>query len=173
MTAPRLPEPFARNLHPAEIAELARDGQHCDVRRCREPVTIYGWYHRRTGGQVLGYERFLCNAHGEDFARRHHLTIEPAPAESDLPDRSLIASRPGAFLFGMSADMFAAHDAARWHCDYPGCRQRARYFSALRYAAAGRIRHRARFLCDGHAERFAAAHGIDIAAVLPPEGDTR
>lgn len=171
-----VPEPFIRHLHPAEIAEFIRDGQHCDVRRCHEPAIIYGWYWRLWSGRPTVYERLLCGPHGEAFARRQHADIEPAPAESELryPHLPPQATGPGAYLAGMSADMFAAHDAAGWHCDDPGCGQRARYFSALRYAAAGRIRHRARFLCDGHAARFADKHGIDLASVRPPvEGGAR
>ena len=178
MTAPAQLPPFARRLHQLEIDGSARRGEHCDTRGCREPVTIVGWYHRRSGGQVLGFERFLCTAHGEAFAARHHLAIEPAPteaelAEVDLPHLDPEPPRPWTYLTGMSAAMLADHEAEGWHCDWPRCRGQAKYFSVRRYQpAGGKFRRVARFLCIPHAERFAARHGIDFAAVLPPERST-
>lgn len=167
-----LPDPFARYLHPAEAAEFAQDGRHCDARRCREPITVYGWYRRRSGGLRLGHERYLCAGHGADFARRHHLEIEPAPAEADVrPHRP--ADTPWAHLHGMSAEMLRLHQAGGWHCDAPRCREAARYLASYRYRlGSGRMRQEARFLCSRHAESFAARHGIDMGAVTPPEGES-
>ena len=172
----RLPEPFVRHLHPVEIAEFTAGGQHCDVRGCHKPVTIYGWYYRLRSGHQLAYERHLCGPHGEAFARRQHADIEPAPAESELryPHLPPRVTGPGAYLAGMSAGQLAEHDELGWHCDFPRCRERARYLSSLRYlTGSGQTRRRARFVCDGHAARFAARHGINFTAVLPPERSSR
>jgi hypothetical protein len=177
VTAVQLP-PFARHIHELEAEQFARAGEHCDTRGCREPIAIFAWYHRRTGGQVLGYERFLCTAHGEAFAARHHLTVEPAPTEAELADANLPhldpEPQPQTFLYGMSAAMLADHEAGGWHCDWPRCREEARYFSGRHYQPPrGKFRRVARFLCIPHARRFAADHGIDFAAVTPPEGESR
>lgn len=170
MSAPAQVRPFARHVHPLELADLARDGQqHCGTRRCREPIAVYGWYYRRCRGQVLGYERYLCTGHGEAFAARHHLAVEDAPpaAVLNLPRP---APRLGARLEGMSAQMTADHEAFGWHCDRQRCRQEARYLSSHAYRTpAGRFVRDSRFLCVPHARRFAARHGLDFAAVLPPE----
>jgi hypothetical protein len=32
-------------------------------------------------GRVLVAEHFRCEEHGQEFARRHHIEIEPAPPE--------------------------------------------------------------------------------------------
>lgn len=172
MNAP-LTEAFARHLHPAEIADFARRGQHCDVRRCREPVEAYGWYYRfdRHLGKKIGHERFLCPGHGEAFAARHRLVLEPAPSLEEVSGAHVRPPVPGrATLTGMSADMIAAHEARGWTCDIPRCHAEARYLSGLNYATqAGQVRHLSRFLCDRHASTFAVRHGIDTTSVRPPE----
>lgn len=166
--------PFIRRIHPLEADELAKEGQQrCDTGRCPEPVALYAWYHRRQSGEVLGHERYLCTAHGEMFAARHHMTVEDAPPASvlNLPRPE---PRLGAGLEGMSAQMLADHEVFGWHCDSPRCRQEARYLSSYAYKTpAGRFRRETRFLCDSHARRFAERHGIDFAAVLPPEEVSR
>ena len=58
-----------------------------------------------------------------------------------------------------------------WHCGFPRCSDPARYLSSLRYVAGGG--QRGAFLCDRHAASLATRHGIDIAAVLPAEGNSR
>jgi hypothetical protein len=165
VSAPRL-EPFARSVHPAETARLTADGRHCDHRGCREPIAVYAWYYPPQI-RPAGHERFLCAEHGKAFARRQGLPIRPALEESELPP--VRVQRPGAYLTGMGASQLQEHEAEGWHCDFPGCRQPARYRSSLRYEQAGRIRRQSRFLCIPHAEQFAARHGIDMAAVPPPE----
>jgi hypothetical protein len=167
VNAPRL-EPFARHLHPAETAWFAEAGEHCDHPRCRQPVAVYSWYYPNALGGQIGSGRQLCAQHGEEFARRRGLVIEPAPEESDLPERRP-APRPGAWLAGMSAEMLRLHVEGGWHCDHPRCTSPAWYFSSLHYLRAERMQHRSWFLCVPHAERFAGRHGIDFAAVRPPE----
>jgi len=166
-------EAFARHLHPAEISELAARGQHCDVRRCREPIATYGWYYRfdRHLATKIGHERVLCLGHGEAFAARHRLVLEPAPSLEEVSGAHAPPLVPGrAALMGMSADMIAAHEALGWTCDVPRCHGEARYLSGLNYATqAGPVRHVSRFLCDRHAGTFAVRHGIDMASVRPPE----
>jgi hypothetical protein len=165
--------PFARRIHQLEAAEFAREGQHCDTRRCREPIAVYAWYHRRQHGEVLGHERLLCASHGEAFATRHHLAIEAAPpaSELDLPRPEL---RIGVYLIGMAARQLALHEDLGWHCDRPRCRRPACYLASRRYRTpTGRLGYAAGFLCTPHARRFATRHGIDFAAVLPPEEGPR
>jgi hypothetical protein len=162
-------EPFARRLHPDETASLVAAGQHCDVRACHAPPEVYAWCYPNALGGDIGAERQLCTPHGEGFAHRQGLAIEPAPAASDLPARAPAAG-PGAYITGMSASQIQLHKEHGWTCDYPACRQPARYLSSLRYRRAGRILHRTRFLCDPHAWRFAAAHGLDLAMVGLPGG---
>ena len=169
----RLPE-FIRQIHPLEAADLADQGfRRCDTGPCREPVALYAWYYRRYQGQVLGHERYLCTAHGEAFAARHHLAIGGAPEASEL-NLPRPAPRLGAWLAGMSAPMLADHAEFGWHCDRARCRREARYQSSRAYMTpAGRFARVSLFLCDPHARRFAARHGLDFAAVLPPEDVAR
>lgn len=174
MSAPPGGPAFIRRIHPLEEDELTKEGhQHCGRRRCGEAVALYAWYHRRTQGRLTGYERYLCTAHGEAFAARHHMAIEDAPPASEL---SLPRPGPrlGAYLEGMSAQMLADHEAFGWHCDSPRCRREARYLSSYTYKTpAGRFRRETRFLCDPHARRFAGRHGVDLSAVLAPEEGSR
>jgi hypothetical protein len=60
-----------------------------------------------------------------------------------------------ASLRGMGGLQVTEHEAHDWTCDMPRCQEQARHLS--------------RFLCDRHARNFAVNHGIDIAAVCPPE----
>lgn len=172
MSAPQ-GEPFARRLHPLEAAKFARQGRHCAVRGCREPVTVYGWYWRRERGlpRPIAYERELCTNHGEAFAARHHLVLEPAPRLEDIPREHIESAPVGpTSLMGMSAGEIAEHEAQAWTCDMPHCQEQARYLSGLNYATqAGQVRHLSRFLCDRHARNFADNHDIDMATVRAPE----
>jgi hypothetical protein len=79
-------------------------------------------------------------------------------------------TRPRARLEAMTASQREAVAVAGWHCGFPRCAEPAGYLSSLRYATrAGREQQRGRFVCDGHAARFAARHHIDMAAARPPE----
>ncbi len=172
MNARPAAEDWARRLHPVEVADMAAEGQHCDTRRCREPVTVYAWYRRAEAGspEPLGHERFMCTAHGEAFAARHRLVLEDAPPGAEQ-HRMAPDSRPGATLASMSAVQIREHEEHGWHCDRQRCQRPARYLAGLTYAVRGapRTRHVAPFLCTPHAERFAARHGLDMATVRPPE----
>ena len=77
-----LPRPVARLLHPDEVARCAAEGRHCEHRRCRNPQTVNTWRFRRSteAGRVLLTEHQVCDEHGQEFATRHHLEIEPTPA---------------------------------------------------------------------------------------------
>jgi hypothetical protein len=81
------PGPAAWRLHPDDAAQLAAERQHCEARRCRNPVAVTTWRYYRWQGQVLVAEHLVCDEHGQEFARRYRVTIEPAPAERVLGDR--------------------------------------------------------------------------------------
>lgn len=169
MSAGPLPEAFARYLAASEIAAQLGPGHHCDTRRCREPVVVYGWYFRHAAGfpRPLGHERWLCAEHGTEFAARHHLELEPAPPEEVL--RHDLPGGPEVRLSGMSRAQLTEQERRGWHCDFPGCRIPARYLSGLRFVTrARRVRSLSRFLCDRHARGFARRHGIDMDTVRAP-----
>jgi hypothetical protein len=81
-----VPGPLAWRVHSADAAQFAAEGQHCQVRRCRNPVAVVTWrYFRSTAaGRVLVAEHFVCVEHGQEFADRHHVEIEPSPAVPSL-----------------------------------------------------------------------------------------
>lgn len=68
-------DPQARRLLAEDIALFTRRGQHCDARRCRQPVAIVTWTWYRWRGRRRISERLVCEAHGQAFARRHNLEI--------------------------------------------------------------------------------------------------
>jgi hypothetical protein len=82
--------PIAWTLHPADAAELKARGEHCQARRCRNPVAIvtWRWWRSTEVGQVLLAEHFVCLGHGQQFAQYRHIEIEPAAGTRR-------ASRPG------------------------------------------------------------------------------
>jgi hypothetical protein len=75
--------PIAWTIHPADAAECAAKGEHCQARRCRNPVAVvtWRWWRSTEAGRVLLAEHFTCTQHGQQFADRHHIEIEPTPAE--------------------------------------------------------------------------------------------
>jgi hypothetical protein len=78
--------PVAWAIHPADATRFAAGGQHCQTRQCREPIAIvtWRWWRSTEAGRVLVAEHFRCGQHGQEFATRHHITIEPPP---DKPSR--------------------------------------------------------------------------------------
>lgn len=58
-----------------DAAVFARNGEHCEGRRCRQPVAIVTWSWFTLRGKRRISERFLCEDHGQDFARRHNVEI--------------------------------------------------------------------------------------------------
>lgn len=175
-----LPDPWARRLRPEETAGQTEMGQRCQAPRCREPVTFYAWYFprpRRTGVPVIGHERFLCGPHGAEFAARHHLIIEPAPAEPVEHSPGAPVRNPGPPLppslerldEAAIADHLSLGGRCNWwrRCDQPDA-------YAVMYTTRGpRARRVLRFYCDEHAARFAARHRIDLTTVPLAEGGYR
>ena len=78
----KVPRPIAWTLHPADAAELAAKGEHCQARRCRNPVAVVTWRRWRSTevARVLLAEHFVCTEHGQQFAERHHIQVEPPAA---------------------------------------------------------------------------------------------
>lgn len=57
--------------------ERARFGtnEHCETRRCRQPVAITTgrWFTRK--GRRMVAEHFVCLSHGQEFAARHGIEV--------------------------------------------------------------------------------------------------
>ena len=83
----KVPWPVCWRIHPADVAEFAAKGKHCETRRCREPIVMATWrYWKSTwAARVLLAEHLVCVQHGREFAERHGIEIEPPP---DEPSRS-------------------------------------------------------------------------------------
>jgi hypothetical protein len=87
----KLRRPVAWQVHPDDAARFAVERKHCEgrrgTRRCQDPIAIvtWRWYRSAEAGRVLAVERFLCDEHGQEFAGRHHIEIDPPP---DVPSRS-------------------------------------------------------------------------------------
>jgi len=182
----KVPRPIAWTLHPADAAEIAATGEHCQVRRCRAAVAVvtWRWWRSADAARILLAEHFVCAEHGQEFARRRHIQIEPPPGRPRARSARVF---PGDLLAGflergeeggprarlevMTAGQAGICAGAGWHCGFPRCLAPARYLSALRYATRGGPEHqRGRLLCDEHAARFAARHGIALAAAPEPGG---
>jgi hypothetical protein len=84
----KLPRPIAWTLHPADAAESAAKGEHCQARRCRNPVGVvtWRWWRSTEVARILLTEHFVCAGHGQEFAGRHHIEVElPAAAPRANP----------------------------------------------------------------------------------------
>lgn len=91
--------PVAWRPHPEDAAEMAAQGKHCErrrgTRRCQDPIAVvtWRWYRSAEFGRVLVVERFTCDGHGQEFAGRHRIEIEPPPAEPERIRRRLGGTR--------------------------------------------------------------------------------
>jgi hypothetical protein len=83
---------LAWRIHADDAARFAAEGQHCETRRCRNPVSVvtWRWWRSAAAGRVLVTEHFVCDQHAQEFAGRYHIEIEPSP-----PERSLRRDTPG------------------------------------------------------------------------------
>lgn len=72
--------PQAWRIRPSEAARFTADGQHCETRRCREPVAIitWRWWRSAAARRVLVSEHQVCERHGAEFAVRYHIGVDPA-----------------------------------------------------------------------------------------------
>jgi hypothetical protein len=177
----KVPRPIAWTLHPADAAELAAKGEHCQVRRCRRAAVVVTWRWWRSAevARILLAEHVVCTEHGQGFADRHHIQIEPARARprvsaghvfpGDLLAEFLERAEetgPRARLEVMTAGQIGICAATGCHCGFPRCLAPVRYLSSLRYATrSGQEHQRGRLLCEEHAARFAARRRIDLASV--------
>jgi len=87
--------PIAWTIHPADAARDTAAGKHCETRRCRNPVSAvtWRWWRSAEAGRVLLTEHAVCDQHGQEFADRHRIEIEPPP---DDPSRGPLRVRGGA-----------------------------------------------------------------------------
>jgi hypothetical protein len=92
MNATAIRRPVAWQIHPSDVTRFTQEGQHCETRRCRQPAEIctWRWWNSTEAGRILLTEHMVCQQHGQDFADRHHITIDPAP---DRPSRHAQTSR--------------------------------------------------------------------------------
>ena len=74
--------PIAWRIHPDDVGPgHSGEGKHCETRRCRNPVAVvtWRWWRSAEAGRVLLAEHVVCDQHGQEFAARHHIEIEPPP----------------------------------------------------------------------------------------------
>jgi hypothetical protein len=73
--------PRAWRIHPDDVIRFAAEGHRCETRRCDAPVVICTWRFWRSFevGRVLLAEHLVCEQHGQGFAQRHRVEIEPPP----------------------------------------------------------------------------------------------
>jgi hypothetical protein len=79
--------PVAWEIHPDDVVKFAAGREHCETRRCRNPAAVVTWRYWRSAeaGRVLLAGHLACEEHGQGFAKRHHITVEPAPAGEGSP----------------------------------------------------------------------------------------
>jgi hypothetical protein len=143
--------PIAWRIHLADAARFAAEGQHCQTRRCREPIAIVTWRWWRSSeiGRVLVAEHFVCGEHGARFAERHHIRIDPEP-EREARHLS-------------SPEMTALTTEGR-HCAGPACENPATFIFLERYTTAGEPRVAENLACDEHAAMYAYRFQVKVAA---------
>jgi len=80
--------PIAWRIHPADAERDAAAGKRCETRRCHEQVAVvtWRWWRSAEAGRVLLTEHVVCDQHGQEFADRHHIEIEPHPARASRSD---------------------------------------------------------------------------------------
>ncbi len=126
-------------MHPADVAEFAERGWHCETRRCRMPAAIVTQRSYRHHGRDRDIEHFACETHGTAFAQRHRIEIDPA---SEREARRL------------SEPEMAALAAGGRHCDGPACRNPATCIFLERYMRQGQREVLERLACDRHVAMF-------------------
>jgi hypothetical protein len=79
----------AWRLHPDDAARAAAEGKHCEARRCRNATAVVTWRYWRPAeaARVLLSEHEVCDEHGQEFAARHHIEIEPPAPEPSRHSR--------------------------------------------------------------------------------------
>ena len=152
----RAPHPTeAWRMHPADVAEFAERGWHCETRGCRAPAVIVTQRDYRYHGRVRYIEHFMCEAHGAAFARRHHVDVDP------------VSEREARRLSGPEIAEFAADGA---HCDAPGCQREATCIFLEYYIRRGQREVLERLSCDGHVARYASQLHVEPGAAPEEEG---
>jgi hypothetical protein len=86
MTTEPVPWPVCWRIHQDDAAQFASEKKHCETRKCREPVAMVTWRYWRSSavGRLLLSEHLVCVQHGREFAGRHGIDLEPAPAKRSL-----------------------------------------------------------------------------------------
>ena len=80
----KIRRPIAWRIHPDDAARDTAAGKHCEARRCRGRVAVvtWRWWRSAEAGRVLLTEHAVCDQHGQEFADRHRIEIEPRPARA-------------------------------------------------------------------------------------------
>ena len=151
--------PQAWRIRPSEAARFTADGQHCETRRCREPVAIitWRWWRSAAARRVLVSEHQVCERHGAEFAVRYHIGVDPA---GEVTARHL-----------SDVEMLAFWVEHR-HCDWPACLTAATWIFAESYSVHGKPRFDQDLSCDRHVRAFADRFHIAIVPA-PDEGGAR
>jgi hypothetical protein len=147
MTPPPAPVPAAWRIVEADVAARAAAGKVCETRRCRNPQVIVTWRYFRSQGLVLLAEHEVCEQHGQEFAQRHHIPVDPA------------ALREAHWLTEAEA---VERAAAGEHCSFPGCRRPAVCLFTESYSWRGVPEADERLACDRHAASHARAYYVEI-----------
>jgi hypothetical protein len=151
-----LPTPTAWYLHAADTDWHTARCEHCQARRCRNPIEVVSHRHFRSRGHVLLVERFWCRAHGREFAARWGITVE---AESERSARYLTAS-----------EVIAAARAGQ-ECEDPACHRPPEITFLEAFMLRGGPASTEHRFCVEHGRGHAARWRIDIAPA--PEGGPR
>jgi hypothetical protein len=74
----------AWRVHPADAAQFAAEGQHCQVRRCRNPVAVvsWRWWRSTAAGRVSAPTEALGLVPNYDRRPRERFDIRPCGTEA-------------------------------------------------------------------------------------------
>jgi hypothetical protein len=153
-----LPTPYAWYDHQADTDWFTARGEHCQARRCHNPVEVTSHrYFRLSSPDIRLAEHFWCRRHGREFAARWGITVE---AESERSARYLTLDE---------AARLAVEGA---ECKTPACHRPPTCIFTESYMLRGEPDSLERLYCNEHGWLKAVQWRIDIAPA-PAEGGPR